>query len=213
MNHNFLKNMALAALFLAIGLVLPLLHRPNPRCWQNAAAHAHPCAAVRPDLRLAVGPGRRLRAAGAALGTVQHARYVPPSATAMAFELAAYGAVIGYLYARSKWRCVKALYKCLIPAMIAGRIVWGRRDGRADGAGRQRLYLGAVPGRRPAQCPAGHRPAAGADPGGDGAAGSDEAGALYKAGSRLPAGGVSGRSGGLFLLPSSTYLKSKTGTA
>ena len=48
-----------------------------------------------------------------------------PTATAMAFELAAYGAVIGYLYARSKWRCVKALYKCLIPAMIAGRIVWG----------------------------------------------------------------------------------------
>ena len=47
------------------------------------------------------------------------------AAVAMAFELAAYGAVIGYLYARSKWQCVKALYKCLIPAMIAGRVVWG----------------------------------------------------------------------------------------
>ncbi len=136
-----------------------------------------------------------------------------PTATAMAFELAAYGAVIGYLYARSKWRCVKALYKCLIPAMIAGRIVWGAVMVVLMGLGGSAFYLGAVPGRRPAQCPAGHRPAAGADPGGDGAAGSDEAGALYKAGSRLPAGGVSGRSGVLFLLPSSTYLKSKTGTA
>ena len=48
-----------------------------------------------------------------------------PNAIGMAFELAVYGAVIGYLYAHSKWQCVKALYKCLIPAMIAGRLVWG----------------------------------------------------------------------------------------
>ena len=48
-----------------------------------------------------------------------------PNAIGMAFELAVYGAVIGYLYAHSKWQCVKALYKCLIPAMVAGRLVWG----------------------------------------------------------------------------------------
>ena len=54
--------------------------------------------------------------------------YMPvmfPTAIAMAFELAAYGLVIGLLYAHSRWQCVKALYKCLIPAMIAGRLVWG----------------------------------------------------------------------------------------
>ena len=73
MNHNFLKNMALAALFLAIGLVLPFFTGQIPAVGKMLL----PCAAVRPDLRLAVGPGRRLRAAGAALGTVQHARYVP----------------------------------------------------------------------------------------------------------------------------------------
>ena len=48
-----------------------------------------------------------------------------PNAIGMAFELAVYGLVIGYLYAHSKYQCVKALYKCLIPAMIAGRLVWG----------------------------------------------------------------------------------------
>ena len=47
------------------------------------------------------------------------------AAVAMAFELAVYGAVIGFLYAHSKWQCIKALYKCLIPAMLAGRLVWG----------------------------------------------------------------------------------------
>lgn len=48
-----------------------------------------------------------------------------PMAAAMAFELATYGSVAGALYARSKWQCIRALYGCLIPAMIAGRIVWG----------------------------------------------------------------------------------------
>ena len=48
-----------------------------------------------------------------------------PMAVSMAFEMAAYGAVIGFLYARSRWQCVKALYKCLLLAMVAGRLVYG----------------------------------------------------------------------------------------
>lgn len=48
-----------------------------------------------------------------------------PMGVAMAFELATYGAVAGALYAHSKWQCVRALYRCLIAAMIAGRVVWG----------------------------------------------------------------------------------------
>ena len=48
-----------------------------------------------------------------------------PNAVAMAFELAAYGFVSGFLYSHSRWQCVRALYRCLIIAMIAGRIVWG----------------------------------------------------------------------------------------
>ncbi|MGN0160603.1 MAG: ECF transporter S component [Lachnospiraceae bacterium] len=48
-----------------------------------------------------------------------------PSAVAMAFELATYGLVAGLLYGRSPWKCVKALYRSMIVAMIAGRVVWG----------------------------------------------------------------------------------------
>ena len=48
-----------------------------------------------------------------------------PSAIAMAFELATYGFVVGFFYAKSPWKCIKALYKALITAMLAGRVVWG----------------------------------------------------------------------------------------
>ena len=48
-----------------------------------------------------------------------------PNAVSMAFELAAYGAVSGFLYSRSPWKCIKSLYKSIITAMIAGRVVWG----------------------------------------------------------------------------------------
>ena len=48
-----------------------------------------------------------------------------PVAVAMAFELATYALVAGLLYERSRWQCVKALYKCIIIAMLAGRAVWG----------------------------------------------------------------------------------------
>lgn len=47
-----------------------------------------------------------------------------PTAVAMAFELAAYGFLAGFLYARSRWQCVVALVRCLILAMVGGRIVW-----------------------------------------------------------------------------------------
>lgn len=48
-----------------------------------------------------------------------------PNGIAMAFELAAYGAVSGFLYNRSKWQCIVSLYRSLIIAMVIGRIVWG----------------------------------------------------------------------------------------
>lgn len=48
-----------------------------------------------------------------------------PIALAMAFELATYGFVSGFLYSRSRWQCMVALYRSLIAAMLCGRIVWG----------------------------------------------------------------------------------------
>ncbi len=43
----------------------------------------------------------------------------------MAFELAAYGAIAGFVYQHSKWQCIVSLYRSLIIAMIGGRLVWG----------------------------------------------------------------------------------------
>ena len=48
-----------------------------------------------------------------------------PTGIAMAFELAAYGIIAGYLYNHSRWQCVISRYRSLIAAMIGGRIVWG----------------------------------------------------------------------------------------
>ena len=47
-----------------------------------------------------------------------------PAGVAMAFELGTYGLLAGFLYARSRWQCVVALYRCLIAAMLGGRLVW-----------------------------------------------------------------------------------------
>ena len=47
-----------------------------------------------------------------------------PNAVAMAFEMATYGFVSGFLYSHAKWQCTKMLYVSLIAAMLAGRLVW-----------------------------------------------------------------------------------------
>lgn len=51
-----------------------------------------------------------------------------PDAIAMAFELATYGLVVGLLYGSSRWKCIISLYRSMIIAMIAGRIVWGAAE-------------------------------------------------------------------------------------
>ncbi len=47
-----------------------------------------------------------------------------PTAAAMAFELAAYGACTGLLYAKLP-KSVASIYISLVGAMLVGRIVWG----------------------------------------------------------------------------------------
>lgn len=48
-----------------------------------------------------------------------------PTALAMAFELAAYGALAGVLYRKLPRGKVWSVYAALIGAMIGGRLVWG----------------------------------------------------------------------------------------
>lgn len=116
------RNLVTAAMLMALGLVLPFftgqipqvgammlpMHLPVMLCglicgWQYGAAVGF----VLPLLRYVLFGAPPM-----------------PAGVAMAFELAAYGGVVGFLYERSRWQCVIALYRCLIAAMIVGRLVW-----------------------------------------------------------------------------------------
>ena len=124
MKHASLKNLVLSALFLAIGLVLPFFIGQIPAIGKMLLPMHIPvllCGLIC-GWQWGLGVGFVLPLLRSVLFSFP-AMY--PNAVGMAVELAVYGAVIGYLYAHSKWQCVKALYKCLIPAMIAGRLVWG----------------------------------------------------------------------------------------
>ena len=119
-----IQRLVLAALFLSMGMVLPFFTGQIPQIG-NMLLPMH-----LPVLLCGLVCGSRW---GAVVGFV-----VPllrgmlfgmpplfPAGLAMAFELMTYGLVVGVLYSRSKWKCVVALYRALIPAMIAGRLVWG----------------------------------------------------------------------------------------
>lgn len=119
-----IKNMTLAAMFMAIGLILPIftgqipqigsmmlpMHLPVFLCglicgWQYGAAVGF----ILPPLRYLIFGMPPLF----------------PTGVAMAFEMLTYGLVAGLLYKMSKWQCIRALYRCLILSMLAGRVVWG----------------------------------------------------------------------------------------
>ena len=121
--RQYVKNLVLAAMFMALGLVLPFLTGQIPQ----VGAMMLPMHL--PVLLCGLVCGWQYGGlVGFVLPLLRHTLFgMPPliTATAMAFELAAYGMVAGFLYARSRWQCLRALYRCLIAAMIAGRLVWG----------------------------------------------------------------------------------------
>ncbi len=125
-NHDTKKpvyRLVLSALFLALGLVLPFLTGQIPQIGSALLPMHIPVLLC----GLICGGGW-----GALVGFVlPPLRYVLfgtppifPTGVAMMFELAAYGLIAGVLYKRSRWQCVIALYRCLIAAMLGGRIVW-----------------------------------------------------------------------------------------
>ena len=191
--HTSPKNLVLSAMFLAIGLVLPFFIGQIPAIGKMLLPMHIPvllCGLIC-GWQWGLGVGFVLPLLRSVLFNFP---VMYPNAIGMAFELAVYGLVIGYLYAHSKYQCVKALYKCLIPAMIAGRLVWGAvmivLMGLGGSAFTWQLFIG---GACICHRAAGHCVAAGADPRRDGAAGSDEAGALLSARARRRAGGMTNR--------------------
>ena len=124
MKNKKLQNLVLSAMFLGLGLVLPFftgqiqqignmllpMHLPVILCgficgWKYGLV----VGAVTPILRSAV----------------LSMPVMYPSAIAMAFELAAYGFLVGFLFKNARWQCLKSLYRCLIISMLGGRVVWG----------------------------------------------------------------------------------------
>ncbi len=112
-----------SALYLAIALVLPFLTGQIPQIGSMLCPMHIPallCGFVCGwPWGLAVGfIAPLLRSALFGMPTMF------PAAVAMAFELAAYGAVAGLLY-RVLPKRTGCIYVALIAAMVAGRLVWG----------------------------------------------------------------------------------------
>lgn len=117
------KKLTLAALFLALGLIMPFLTGQIPEIGNMLLPMHIPviiCGFVCGwRYGLVVGFIVPL------LRSVLFGRpYMMPTAVAMAFELASYGVMAGVLYNRFK-QTKAGSYISLIGAMIVGRVVWG----------------------------------------------------------------------------------------
>lgn len=119
-----INKMVLSAMFLGIGLVLPLvtgqikeigdsllpMHLPVMLCGLICGyKYGLFIGAVMPFLR------------SVTFGMPP----IYPNAVWMAVELAAYGFVIGFLYCKLNRKNVKGVYISLLCAMVLGRIAWG----------------------------------------------------------------------------------------
>lgn len=121
------KNLTLSAMFVAVGLVLPMITGNIPQIG-NMLLPMHI-----PVFLCGLICGWQY---GLVVGTILPLMRsflfgmppLYPVAIAMTFELAAYGFVAGFLYNRSKWQCIIALYHSMLIAMLAGRIVWGAAE-------------------------------------------------------------------------------------
>lgn len=151
---NKVKKLAVTAMLFAVGMVLPFfigqipaigkmllpMHIPVLLCgfivgWQYGALIGFLLPIVR--------------------GLVFGMPPLYPNAIAMAFEMAAYGFVSGYLYSHAKWQCTKMLYISLVTAMLAGRLVWALAEVILLGIGGNAFtwkmfaagaFLNAIPG-------------------------------------------------------------------
>ena len=119
-----LRSLALSAMFLALGLVLPFLTGQIPEIGNLLLPMHLPvllCGLVCGwKYGLAVGfTTPLLRSMLFGMPTFY------PSAVSMAFELAAYGLVIGLVFMQLKKKNILSVYISLLASMLVGRAVWG----------------------------------------------------------------------------------------
>mgnify|MGYP000301547387 FL=1 len=122
-NTKTVRQLVLAALFLALAFVLPLLTGQVPKVGNMLCPMHFPvllCGFV------LGGPwGLAVGFAAPLLRSVLFG--MPPMfpvAISMAFELATYGAVAGFMY-RKVQHTLPMIYATLVTSMVAGRLVWG----------------------------------------------------------------------------------------
>jgi riboflavin transporter FmnP len=122
-NEN-IKKMVLAALFVALGLVLPFLTGQIPTIGQMLLPMHLPiflCALIC-GWKYGLAVGIILPVLRSMLFTIPP---MYPMALSMAFECGAYGFVAGFLYEKTTTQSLKTVYTSMLPAMLVGRIVWG----------------------------------------------------------------------------------------
>ena len=118
------RKLAWSAMLLALGLILPFFTGQIPQVG-NMLLPMH-----LPVLLCGLICGwRQGMAVGLILPLLRSVLFgmpvLYPKAVAMAFELAAYGALAGFCYEKSPWKCIVSLYRALGVAMLGGRMVWG----------------------------------------------------------------------------------------
>ena len=123
MQSKELKKMVLAALFLALALVLPFLTGQIPEVGSML------CPMHIPALLCGFFCGWPWGVAVGVIAPVLRSVLfsMPPMfpvAICMSFELATYGAVSGWLYAKLPKKKI-SIYGALLSAMVVGRLVWG----------------------------------------------------------------------------------------
>lgn len=123
MKNLYIRKLTLSAMFLAIGQVLPLLTGQIPQIGSMLLPMHIPVLLC--GLICGWQYGGIVGFVTPLLRNVLFGMPPMPGAISMAFELATYGLVIGLLYQRGRWKCLFALYRSMLIAMLAGRAVWG----------------------------------------------------------------------------------------
>ena len=124
MRNKEIRKLAYAALFLALGLVLPFVTGQIPEIGSMLCPMHLPVMLC----GLLCGPyyGALVGAICPVLRSLMFGMPpMYPAAIAMAFELCTYGLVIGLVYRMFKKKNTAAVYCALLVAMVLGRIVWG----------------------------------------------------------------------------------------
>ncbi|NBI87419.1 ECF transporter S component [Lachnospiraceae bacterium] len=121
--HKQIKNLVTAAMLLAAGIILPFFTGQIPQIGSMLLPMHLPVLICGLICGWPYGG-----IVGFVLPLLRYTLFgMPPmpNGIAMAFELAAYGMIAGYLYNHSRWQCIVSLYRSLVIAMLGGRILWG----------------------------------------------------------------------------------------